>query len=290
MQVVAGEAVQPVRQQVLLDAGQRRDALAVGEQAAVARRDRLARRQQPVHRDLDVPELTGHPGGAAHHPPAFDHAAAEPGSHDQRHRGASGGFRPEVNVVRVQRRGVRVVVVDDRQAEPGLQGAADVEPAPGRIGEVHRAPRRDHPVGAGRAGGVQAHRLHRRPGHPGQAEDAGERVVERLDGHRRAFPDPAGRLHQPVNQEPAGAVEHGRVDGCPAVVEAHHDLPALTWHRAPFPRHRNGAPPAAAGHPRRLSTNHDSTNGSGRQCSVLINAPLATARSSACVCRPSGRA
>jgi hypothetical protein len=40
----------------------------------------------------------------------------------------------------VQRRRVRVIAVDHRQAQPGLERAADVESAPGRVAEVHRAP------------------------------------------------------------------------------------------------------------------------------------------------------
>src|SRR6185312_11408387 len=119
----------------------------------------------------------------------------------------------------------------------------DVEAAPGRIDEVHRAPRRDDPVGAGRPGRVQAHRPHRVARDPGQAEHVCERPGERLDRHRRALGDPAGRLDQPVHQELPGGIQHRRVDGPPAVVEADNGLLALTWHpRLPRPAERTAAP------------------------------------------------
>jgi hypothetical protein len=90
MQVVAGEAVQPVRQQVLLDAGQRRDALAVGEQAAVARRDRRRRQQPSIGSTCpNSPAIRRRRAP----PPAFDHATAEPVptiSATEERRGASG--------------------------------------------------------------------------------------------------------------------------------------------------------------------------------------------------------
>ena len=243
VELVAGVAAQPVGQQVLLDAGQGGDALTVPGQPAVAQRDRLPLGQQPVHRDPYVPELARHPGGAAYHPPALDHAAAEPGPHDQGNGRAPCGVGPEVDVMGVQRRDVRVVVVDHGQGEPGLEGGADVEAAPGRIDEVHRAPRRDDPVGAGRPGRVQAHRPHRVARDPGQAEHVRERPDERLDRHRRALGDPAGRLDQPVHQELPGGIQHRRVDGPPAVVEADNGLLALTWHpRLPRPAERTAGP------------------------------------------------
>ncbi len=133
----------------------------------------------------------------------------------------------------VQRRRVRVVVVDHGQREPGLEGTADVEAAPGRIDEVHRAPRRDHPGRAGRPRRVQTHRPHRFARRPGQAEHARERLGERLDGHRGTFGDPAGYLGKLVDQETPGGIEHGGVDGRPAVVEAYHDLLPLIRHPAP---------------------------------------------------------
>jgi hypothetical protein len=242
MQIVAGVAAQPVGQQVLLNARQGGDALAVPGQPAVAQRHRLPVGQQPVHRDPDVPELAGHPGRAAYHLPALDHAAAEPGPHYQRNGGAPCRVGPEVGVMGIQRRDVRVIVVDHGQGEPGLQGGADVEAAPGRIDEIHRAPRRDDPIRAGRPRRVQAHRPDRVTRDPGQAEHVREGLGERLDRHRRPFSDPAGRLDQLVHQEPPGGIEHGRVDGPAAVVEADNGLLALTRHpRLPRPAERTAA-------------------------------------------------
>ena len=40
-------------------------------------------------------------------------------------------------------------------------------------------------------------------------------------------------VNKPVHQEPPCGVQHSRVVGRPATVEAHHDLPALTRHPAP---------------------------------------------------------
>jgi hypothetical protein len=74
---VVGEARQPVRQQVVHDAAQRRDALEVAAESAVAPRDRLVRLEQAVHRDVHVPELARHPRGATHDRAAFDDAAAQ---------------------------------------------------------------------------------------------------------------------------------------------------------------------------------------------------------------------
>ena len=49
--------------------------------------------------------------------PRLDHAAAETGADDRRHRRPARGVVAEVGVVGVQRGGVAVVVVDDGQAE-----------------------------------------------------------------------------------------------------------------------------------------------------------------------------
>ena len=77
---------QPERQQIVGDAAQRRDALEVADEPAVAPRHRLARHQEAVHRDLDVAELAGHPGRATDHSTGLDDAAAQSGSDDRRDR------------------------------------------------------------------------------------------------------------------------------------------------------------------------------------------------------------
>ena len=102
------------------------------------------------------PSSPANPGRALHDPAALDDAAAEAGADDRGDRRAPRGVRAEAGVVGVERRGVAVVVVDDGQPEPRLQGAAEIEAAPARVGEVRRALRRDDAVGAGRARACRA--------------------------------------------------------------------------------------------------------------------------------------
>jgi hypothetical protein len=170
-QFVIGEHGQPVREEVLLDAGQRGHALGVAGQPAVAGRDRLAGLEQPVHRDPDVPEFPRHPGRPAYHLTALDHAPAEPGAHDHRDRRALLGVGPEVHVVGVERGRVGVVVVGDRKPDAKFQRAADVEPAPLRVAEVRGTLGGDDPVRAHRARRVQAHRAHHGPVGRGEFQD-----------------------------------------------------------------------------------------------------------------------
>ena len=203
---------------------QRGEALAVGGKPQLQLRDRLARLEQAVRRDLDVAQLAGHPGRAAHHPAGLDHAAAQAGADDQRHRRAPVRVRAEVRVVGVQRRGVGVVVVDHRQADPGLDRAADVEAAPAGVGEVDRAAERDDPVRAGRPGRVQADAEHVLARRAGDHQDPLERLGQCLDRDGGSLPDPAGRLDQVIHQEPAVGVQHRRVVGRPPVIQADHDL------------------------------------------------------------------
>src|SRR6266700_3470137 len=118
-------------------------------------------------------------------------------------------------------------------AAPRTTLPLSITPPPGPIDEIHRASQRDNPVRAGRPRRVQAHRAHRFTRNPRQAEHARERLGERLDGHPRTLSNPAGCLDKSVHQEPSRGIEHSRVDGPPAIVEAHNDLPALTWHPAP---------------------------------------------------------
>ena len=114
----------------------RGDALGVTAEPAVAARQRLAVEQQPVHRDVHVPELARHPGRALDDPAALDHAAAEAGPDDRRDRRALARDGAEVAVVGVQGGGVAVVVVDDRQPELVLERGTHVEAVPLRVGEV----------------------------------------------------------------------------------------------------------------------------------------------------------
>jgi hypothetical protein len=118
---------------------------------------------------------------------------------------------------------VGVVRVDDRQAELGLQRAADVEATPLRLIEVRRALGRDHAVGAGRPGRVEADRDDRGRRQPGLCEHRVERLPQRVEGCRRPLEHPARRLAQVVDEEPAEAVEHRRVGRGAADVEADHN-------------------------------------------------------------------
>ena len=77
---------QPERQEIVGDAAQRRHALEVGEEPAVAPWHRLARHQEAVHRDLDVAELASHTGRTTDHSAGLDDAAAHPSSDDRRDR------------------------------------------------------------------------------------------------------------------------------------------------------------------------------------------------------------
>jgi hypothetical protein len=81
--LVVLELGQPVRQQVVLDTGQRGHALRVTPLAAVAGGCGLTRVQQAVQRDGDVAQLSGHPGRALDHSPGVDQPAAQPGAHDR---------------------------------------------------------------------------------------------------------------------------------------------------------------------------------------------------------------
>ena len=141
-ELVVGKARQPVGQQVPLDACQRSDALGIGEKAAVALRNGLALGEKSLHGDVDVAELACHPGSTADDPPRLDHPAAEAGAHDRRDRGALRSLAPEVHVMSVQSSGIAVVVVDDGKAEPALECAAEVEPAPCRLGRSWSSPSR----------------------------------------------------------------------------------------------------------------------------------------------------
>ena len=77
-------------------------------------------------------------------------------------------------VVGVERRSVRVVVVDDGQADLALERSPDVEPAPCDVPEVGGALRRDHALSRRRAGRVQPDRTHRPPVDAGLLEDVVE--------------------------------------------------------------------------------------------------------------------
>ena len=183
-QRVVRVAGQPERQQVVGDAAQRRDALQVGDEPAVAPRHRLTRHQQAVHRDVDMAELTGHPGRATDHSTGLDHPAAEPGADDRRDRRTSRRLVAEVPLVGVQGRGVAVVVVDHREVQSFLDGVADVEAPPLGGGKVGGPASRDHAIGAGRPRRVEPDARTEARGMARHSEHELHRLVDR----RRSLP------------------------------------------------------------------------------------------------------
>ena len=112
------------------------------------------------------------------------------------------GGRSVPDVVGVERCGVGVIVVDDRDTEPVRERAPDVELGPGRVPEVGRATGREHPVGARRARRVKADSAHLSAVYTGYPEHLVKGVHERLDGLVRAFPDQARQLGHGLNKEP----------------------------------------------------------------------------------------
>ena len=144
----------------------------------------------------------------------------------------AGGVGAEVDVVGVQRGGVGVVVVDDRQADAGLERAPDVEAAPRGLREVRRALGRDHAVGAGRARRVEPDRPDRRRGGAGRRSRTwSDRLGHGVDGRIGALADQA-RRSRPADRPgtaPIG-IEHRRVVLGPAVVDAHNDPVAGALH------------------------------------------------------------
>ena len=157
------------------------------------------------------------------HLPTLDHTAAEPGADDRGDRGPTRRLGTEVLVVGVEGSRVAVVVVDDRQPEPGLQCPANVEAPPFGGAEVGGAQRGDDAVSTGRPGRVQTDRTHRRTPEPGHVEHGLEGGNHRLHCRARAFDDSRGHLHQPVDEELARGRQHGGVVGGAAVVDADDD-------------------------------------------------------------------
>ena len=113
---------QPERQQVVGDAAQRRDALDVADETAVAAWHRLARLEQAVHRDLDMAELAGHSCRASDHRPASITPPPRPvptiAETDERSDASS----PKCRSMGVQGSSVAVVVVDHRKLQTFLDG------------------------------------------------------------------------------------------------------------------------------------------------------------------------
>ncbi len=233
-QCMPREAGQPVRQQIVLDRGQRHDALDVTGEPAGAGRHRLSRCQHGGQRNLHVPQFAGHPRRPGDHPAVLDQATTQSGADDRRHRRAPHRVGPEMNVMGVERGRVAVVVVDHRQPQPTFEGTPDVVAAPGRLGEVRGPLRRDDAAGTGRAGGVQTDRADLAAGHPGEGQHAVEGVRHRRHRRLRALLHEARRLHQAIDQEPSVEREHGGVVGRATVVDPDH--------------HRRAVHPSSASH------------------------------------------
>src|SRR5215470_7489097 len=107
-------------------------------------------------------------------------------------------------MVRVERRRVAVVVVDDGQPQPRLQRAAEVETLPAGVREVRGAAGGDDAVGAGRPRGVEP--------------DLGP------------FLDAAGRLDQAIHQPALRGMKDGGVVLVPSVVEPDDDRGVVAPH------------------------------------------------------------
>jgi hypothetical protein len=190
---------------------------------ACARRHRLVIGEDAVQRDPDVPELASLARCASHDVPTLDHAAAQPGPDDGGNRRGLRRPRTEVDLVRVERRGIAVVVVGDRQADPLLQPTADVEAAPRRLGEVGGALGADHTVGARRAGRVEADRHHLRERRTRRCQRRLHGLDHRLDRRVRAVRHPARDLEHTVDEERAIQRQDGRVRLRAAVVDPDDD-------------------------------------------------------------------
>jgi hypothetical protein len=251
---VAREAGEPVGQQVQLDALERGDALRVPVEAAVAVGNRLAFLEQSLHGDVDVAQLPGHARGALHDVAALDDPAAQAGAHDHGDRRVARGVRAEEDVVGVEGGRVPIIVIDDRDTQPGLDGAAEVEPVPAAVGEVRGSARGDDTLRAGGAGAVQADGADPLAAHARVLEDQVELLGDGLDGHLGAFLHAAGQLDEPVHQEALRGIQDRRVVGAAPVVEADDDpVPlhqlsrARLYQRVPHDCRlaRIGAPPCA---------------------------------------------
>ena len=226
---------EPVGQQVLADACQRRHALDVSDETAIAPRYRLPVTEQTVHRDVYVTEFAGHTGGTSDNVARFDHATTESGADDRRYRGAPQGQLAEVDVVGVQRRGVAVVAVHHGDAETEFEGLADIESPPFRKGEVRRTPRRDHTFGRCRSGRVEAHDADVGGINARDVETRVEGLRQRIERGLGSLHHPARYFYHPIDQELTAGVEHGDVVLRSAVVDADDHGPWVA-HVPPFRR------------------------------------------------------
>ena len=180
-------------------------------------------------------ELAGHARRPAHDLTAVDDATAETCTDDRRHGRAVLGLGAEEVLMGVQRRGIAVVVVEDRQAEVGLGRGADVVVAPRRLLEVRRSLRRDDARGAGRTRGVEA-----------DGENCGVRYASGFEGdlHRTrngfesgigTLVDAARNLGHVVDEKSASHVEHGAVGLRSADVDSDDDDDATRFGHARSP-------------------------------------------------------
>ena len=213
------EPRQPVRKEILLDPSERGDALGVAGQATVADRGGLPLCEQPLHGKDDVAELSGHPCGATDHPPLVHDPATEPGADDRGDRGTPVRLGAEMHMMRIERRGVAVVVVDDGQPDPVGQGTPEVEAAPSRLREVRRTLGGYDTVGTRRAWRVEPYRADGLPVGSGKLKDEFHRLKESVDRRVRPLLHTAGNLDEPVNKERPGAVQHRGIDAGATNVE-----------------------------------------------------------------------
>ena len=143
-----------------------------------------------MHRNVHVPQLARHSTRTVNNRTGFDHATTEAGTDDRRDGRAMDGIGTEMPCVRVQRRGIAVVVVDDREMKVLLDRAAEVEAPPLAIRKV-----------GGPLSGDDAART----GRPGRREPDGEH------GAGRGARNLQGELHRSTDllrSPPLGPREH----------------------------------------------------------------------------------
>ena len=176
-------------------------------------------------------QFAGHPAGAADHLAVDDHPAAQPRADDGSDGRVPGRGVAELLLVGVQRGGVSVVEVGDRQAQRTLHRGPEVEPPPLRLGEVGGTPAGDHTGGAGRARRVQPDRRHAAAGDPGLGERGGKHLPDGLDRGCRTLGDPAGHLQHPADEEHPALHQDGGVGLRAADVEPDDGIRCMVRHR-----------------------------------------------------------
>ena len=166
--------------------------------------------------------LARHPRRAFDGPATFDHTTAEAGPDDHRDRRSFATDRPEVLVMRVERRCVGVVVVEARQAEFNLERCTEVEPLPIVVREVGTAARRDHTPRRRRPRRIEAHPEYLATFDARHLDRGLEGLAERTDRSCRPLGHTTWQLDQTIDQEAPVAIHDRELVRRAAVVEPDH--------------------------------------------------------------------